>query len=400
MSLTNVQIKSAQPKDKPYKLSDGKGLYLLINPSGSKYWRLKYRYERKEKLLALGVYPTISLLDARKRCIEAKELLAQNIDPMTPRKEFKQEKKRIADISFQQIASEWIDIKRKSWSEGYTKKLIQSFEKNLYPHIGKISIKNIKALELLNVFQIIENRGALVLANKIRQQCAEVFTHALVTGRCEANPCFGLDRSMLKAESKHFAHLSEKKLPLFLSTLVQYEHSSPIIKIAAQLLIITGIRTGELRGAEWSEFDFDSMQWEIPAERMKKRKSHLVPLSRQAIELLKQLYEYTGYYKLAFTGRNDPNKPISEVSIVRMFERMGYKGKVTGHGFRHTMSTILHEQGFNTAHIELQLAHVDKNSIRGTYNHALYLEDRRKMLQWYADHLDGLRAQAKEKIPD
>ena len=395
MTLTNVQIKNAQPKDKPYKLSDGKGLYLLVSPTGSKYWRLKYRYEKKEKLLALGVYPTISLLDARKKCLEAKELLAQNIDPIEPKKEFKQEKKRLSDISFQQIANEWIDIKRKSWSDGYTKKLIQSFEKNLYPHVGGISIKQIKALELLKVFQIIEDRGALVLANKIRQQCAEVFTHALVTGRCEANPCFGLDKSMLKPEVNHFAHLSEKELPLFLFALSEYKHASPVILMAAKLLIITGVRTGELRGAEWIEFDLDSRVWEIPAERMKKRKSHLVPLSTQAIEILRQLHEYTGSYKLAFPGRNNPSKPISEVTIVRMFERMGYKGKVTGHGFRHTMSTILHEHGFNTAHIELQLAHVDKNSIRGTYNHALYLEDRRKMLQWYADHLDQLEAQAR-----
>ena len=390
MNLTNIQIKNAQPKDKPYKLSDGKGLYLLIHNNGSKYWRLKYRLDGKEKLLALGVYPEVSLLEARKQAIEAKESISKGIDPSRTKSKINTPTAE----TFQQIATEWIKNKCKTWSESHHKKVIQSLETNIYPYIGNKNINSIEPLEMLSLFQKIEDRGAFETTRKTRQRCGEVFKYAIITGRCKYNPCSDLSGALQKHQPEHYPHLLENELPLFLSTLTTYKNTSPIINMAAKLLIMTGVRTIELRGAEWTEINLNSGIWEIPAERMKKRKSHLVPLSKQAREILKQLYEYTGSYKLVFPGR-DTTKPISEMTIMRIFERMGYKGKVTGHGFRHTMSTILHEKGFNTAHIELQLAHVDKNSIRGTYNHALYLEDRRTMLQWYADHLDQLEAQTK-----
>lgn len=272
------------------------------------------------------------------------------------------------------------------------KKVIQILEANIFPYIGHKPIESLKPLEMLRLIQKIEERGALEVSKKAYQRCLEIFRYAVITGRCEYNPCSGLSGALKKQERQHYPHLLGDELAPFLVALSAYS-GTRLIAIATRLLIITGVRTGELRGARWSEINLDKGVWEIPAERMKKRKPHIVPLSRQAIKLVKESFDYTGGFPLIFIGRNDSSKPISDATIIRVFEKLGYKGKVTGHGFRHTMSTILHEHNFNSAHIELQLAHVDKNSIRGTYNHAQYLEDRRVMLQWYADHLDELEIQ-------
>ncbi len=231
-----------------------------------------------------------------------------------------------------------------------------------------------------------ESRGATEKAKKVRQRCSEVFRYAIVTGRAEYNPAADLTSEMSGHESKHYPFLTVEELPDFFKALAGYT-GSPLVVLAARLLILTGVRTGELRGAFWSEFDLEKAVWEIPADRMKMKRPHLVPLSTQALEIVQQLKVMTGQYPLVFPGRNDPRKTMSEASINQVFKRIGYTGKVTGHGFRHTMSTILHEEGFNTAWIETQLAHVDKNSIRGAYNHAKYLEGRRNMMQWYADYI-------------
>lgn len=234
-----------------------------------------------------------------------------------------------------------------------------------------------------------ESRGATEKAKKVRQRCSEVFRYAIVTGRAEYNPAADLTSAMSGHESKHYPFLTVEELPDFFKALSGYT-GSPLVVLAARLLILTGVRTGELRGACWSEFDFEKAVWEIPAERMKMKRPHLVPLSTQALEIVQQLKVMSGQYPLVFPGRNDPRKTMSEASINQVFKRIGYTGKVTGHGFRHTMSTILHEEGFNTAWIETQLAHVDKNAIRGTYNHAQYLDGRLEMMQWYADYIDKL----------
>lgn len=388
MKLNARQVDAAKPREKAYKLADGAGLYLEVVPSGSRYWRMKYRFNGKEKRLAFGVYPAVSLAQARALRDEAKKKLAEGIDPSFAKKEEKLVRDVQLNNTFQAVALEWHGTKVNRWSEGYASDIIEAFNKDIFPYIGQQPVNEIKPLVLLNVLRRMESRGATEKAKKVRQRCSEVFRYAIVTGRAEYNPAADLTSAMSGHESKHYPFLTVEELPDFFKALSGYT-GSPLIVLAARLLILTGVRTGELRGAFWSEFDLEKAVWEIPAERMKMKRPHLVLLSTQALEIVQQLKVMSGQYPLVFPGRNDPRKTMSEASINQVFKRIGYTGKVTGHGFRHTMSTILHEEGFNTAWIETQLAHVDKNAIRGTYNHALYLEGRKEMMQWYGDYVDS-----------
>ena len=389
MKLNARQVDAAKPREKAYKLADGAGLYLEVVPSGSRYWRMKYRFNGKEKRMAFGVYPAVSLAQARALRDEAKKKLAEGIDPSFAKKEEKLVRDVQLNNTFQSVALEWHGTKASRWSEGYASDIIEAFNKDIFPYIGQQPVNEIKPLVLLNVLRRMESRGATEKAKKVRQRCSEVFRYAIVTGRAEYNPAADLTSAMSGHESKHYPFLTVEELPDFFKALSGYT-GSPLVVLAARLLILTGVRTGELRGAFWSEFDLEKAVWEIPAERMKMKRPHLVPLSTQALEIVQQLKVMSGQYPLVFPGRNDPRKTMSEASINQVFKRIGYTGKVTGHGFRHTMSTILHEEGFNTAWIETQLAHVDKNAIRGTYNHAQYLDGRREMMQWYADYIDEL----------
>lgn len=389
MKLNARQVETAKPKDKPYKMADGGGLYLLVKTNGSRYWRLKYRIDGKEKLLALGVYPDVSLADARAKRDEARKGIAGGIDPLEAKKEQKVEREAQVKNTFQQIALEWHSMKVKKWSAGYASDILEAFNKDVFPFIGQRPVADIKPLELLNVLKKMEDRGATEKAKKVRQRCGEVFRYAIVTGRAEYNPAPDLTSAMQGHESTHYPFLTTEELPAFFKALAGYS-GSELMVLAARLLIITGLRTGELRGALWSEIDTEKALWEISAERMKMRRPHIIPLSTQALAIIEQIRAMTGQFPLLFPGRNDPSKTMSEASINQVFKRIGYTGRVTGHGFRHTMSTVLHEQGYNTAWIETQLAHVDKNAIRGTYNHAQYLDGRREMLQWYADYMVSL----------
>ncbi|UPK79884.1 tyrosine-type recombinase/integrase [Proteus vulgaris] len=386
MPLTDIQIRKANPKEKPYTLNDGNGLSLLIEPNGSKGWRFRYRFAGKPKMISLGVYGQVTLAEARKKRDEAKKQLAENINPSDARKSEKIALRYATENTFYAVAMEWHSSKCSTWSDGYASEILRCFENDIFPYIGKRPIDQIAPLELLAVLQKIEKRGALEQANKIRRRCGEVFRYAVITGRVKYNPAPDLAGAINKPETKHFPFLREDEIPDFVKALNNYQ-GSKITKYATQLLMLTGVRTVELRLAEWSEFDFDNVIWEIPKERMKKRRPHLVPLSPQVIAILNELKVITGYYPLLFPGRNDVRKPISEASINKVIEKIGYKGRLTGHGFRHMMSTILHENGFDSAWIELQLAHVDKNSIRGIYNHALYLENRKNMLKWYSSNI-------------
>ena len=389
MKLNARQVDAAKPREKAYKLADGAGLYLEVVPSGSRYWRMKYRFNGKERRMAFGVYPAVSLAQARALRDEAKKKLAEGIDPSFAKKEEKLVRDVQLNNTFQAVALEWHGTKVSRWSEGYASDIIEAFNKDIFPYIGQQPVNEIKPLVLLNVLRRMESRGATEKAKKVRQRCSEVFRYAIVTGRAEYNPAADLTSAMSGHESKHYPFLTGEELPDFFKALSSYT-GSPLVVLAARLLILTGVRTGELRGAFWSELDLEKAVWEIPAERMKMKRPHLVPLSTQALEIVQQLKVMSGHYPLVFPGRNDPRKTMSEASINQVFKRIGYTGRVTGHGFRHTMSTILHEEGFNTAWIETQLAHVDKNAIRGTYNHALYLEGRREMMQWYADYIDNI----------
>lgn len=391
MALTDVKVRSAKPTEKPYKLTDGEGMHLMVHPNGSKYWRLQYRFDGKQKMLALGIYPEISLSEARQRRDDAKRQVANAIDPSEQKKVDKQARKATVENTFKAIALEWHEYKRPNWSKGYAEDIMEAFENDIFPDIGKRPIAEIKPLEILSSLRKLEKRGVLDKLRKIRQACNQVFRYAIVTGRAESNPASELANALTPPKSVHYPHLLADELPDFLEALAAYS-GSPITRLATKILMLTGVRTIELRMAEWKEFDFDKRVWEVPVERMKMRRPHLVPLSDQVVAALREIQAVTGRYNLVFPGRNDITKPMSEASINQVLKRVGYHGKATGHGFRHTMSTILHEQGYNTAWIELQLAHVDKNTIRGTYNHAQYLEQRREMLQWYGDYVDGLAA--------
>ncbi|HFP9265128.1 integrase [Klebsiella michiganensis] len=389
MKLTARQVDTSKPKDKPYKLSDGGGLYMLVNPNGSRYWRLKYRIAGKEKLLALGVYPDITLAEARQKRADAKKVLAAGGDPGQEKQEEKQAKEQALANSFERLAMEWHSHKRTSWSEGYAEHLLMYLKKDIFPFIGQKAITDISQVEMLNVLRKMEQRGVLDKLKKTRQACRQIFTYAIITGRAEHNPVSDLAGALKPPKQQHYPHLLVDQIPDFLRALSEYSGST-ITRNATRLLMLTGLRTIELRASEWADIDFDKGVWNIPAERMKMRRPHLVPLSSQVRELLEELHQLTGRGKYVFPGRNDAGKSMSEASINQVIKRIGYDGKATGHGFRHTMSTILHEQGFNTAWIETQLAHVDKNSIRGTYNHAQYLDGRREMLQWYANYMQAL----------
>ncbi|HAS1933323.1 TPA: tyrosine-type recombinase/integrase, partial [Enterobacter hormaechei] len=350
MMLNARKVEAAKGKEKSYKLSDGGGLYLQVEPNGSRYWRMKYRFAGKEKRLSFGVYPTVTLADARQKREDAKKLLAAGEDPGEVKKAKKQALNAAIETlnPFRDVALEWHKMKSPKWSEGYASDIIEAFEKDIFPHIGHRPIADIQPLELLGVLRLIEARGAMEKAKKVRQRCGEVFRYAIVTGRAIYNPAPDLASAMQGHEAVHYPFLKAKELPEFFTALNAYS-GSPIVLLGAQLLILTGLRTGELRAGEWSEVDFNNAVWEIPKERMKMRRSHIVPLPKQALSHLKSLKDLTGNYPLMFPGRNDPSKPMSEASINQVFKRIGYAGRVTGHGFRHTMSTILHEKGFNSA---------------------------------------------------
>jgi integrase len=346
VALTDVKVRNAKPTDKPYKLTDGEGMHLMVHPNGSKYWRLQYRFDGKQKMLALGIYPEISLSEARQRRDEAKRQVANAIDPSEQKKAEKQARKATVENTFKAIALEWHEYKRPNWSKGYAEDIMEAFENDIFPDIGKRPIAEIKPLEILSSLRKLEQRGVLDKLRKIRQACNQVFRYAIVTGRAETNPASELASALTPPADE---------LPAFLQALAAYS-GSPITRLATKILMLTGVRTIELRMAEWKEFDFDKRVWEVPIERMKMRRPHLVPLSDQVVAALREIQAVTGRYNLVFPGRNDITKPMSEASINQVLKRIGYHGKATGHGFRHTMSTILHEQGYNTAWIELQLA--------------------------------------------
>ncbi|WP_273839708.1 tyrosine-type recombinase/integrase [Providencia rettgeri] len=389
MALTARQVETAKPKEKSYKLFDGGGLYLEVTAKGSRYWRMKYRFGGKEKRLAFGVFPTVTLAEAREMRNQAKKVLAAGGDPGEVKKEEKAIQKLSTGNTFEAIAREWHKSKADRWSLRYRDEIIDTFEKDIFPYIGKRPIAEIKPLELLETLRKMEKRGALEKMRKVRQRCGEVYRYAIITGRAEYNPAPDLATALTPPKKQHFPFLTAEELPYFLKDLAGYT-GSVITKTATKIILLTAVRTQELRFARWQDIDLEKGIWEIPAEVMKMKRPHVVPLSKQVIELFNSLKPLSGNYELVFIGRNDHRKPISKESVNQVIELLGYKGRLTGHGFRHTMSTILHEKGFNSAWIETQLAHIDKNAIRGTYNHAQYMEGRREMMQWYADYMDEL----------
>ncbi|ELY6147036.1 tyrosine-type recombinase/integrase [Cronobacter sakazakii] len=381
--LTVKQIDAAKPKDKPYRISDGNGLYVYIPASGKKVWQLRYQFEGKEKIHTVGKYPEIGPAEARNIAFEVKRDLAIGLNPAAKKKQ----QEKVPD-TFGSIYEEWYKHKRQVWSEGYAVELQRMFEADILPYIGKMTIDDIEPMTLLKVLRRFEERGAMERANKARRRCGEVFRYAVVTGRAKYNPAPDLADAMKGYRKKNFPFLPAEQIPAFNRALAGYS-GSIVSKIATQVLQYTAMRTKELRSMQWANVDFENRVITIDAEVMKNRKQHLVPMSRQVYDLLRQLQPITSISDFVFAGRNDKKKSISENAVLLVIRQIGYEGLASGHGFRHQFSTILNEHGWPHDAIERQLAHVDRNNIRGIYNHAQYLEKRKEMMQWWADYIDG-----------
>lgn len=389
--LTDSAIKVAKPLDKPYKLTDGQGLYLEVMPGGSKLWRLKYRYADKEKRLALGAYPAVPLQKARQRRAEAREQLANGIDPGEQKKADKQAQKA-TEQTFEILAREWFAYNAPRWAESTRYKAKLYLENDLIPGIGSRPVKAITRPELVELVRKVEARGTLNAAGKIRQWLHQIFRFGLASGMVESNPATDLDVVAAPAKAtRHHPHIPMAELPELLEKL-EAAKLHILTRYAIRLLTLTAVRPGELRAAPWAEFDLEAATWTIPKERMKARRPHIVPLPRQAVTILRQLHEITGSYALLFPGQQDSARPMSENTINKALRLMGYEGRQTGHGFRHLLSTELNGRSYNRDWIERQLAHGDADEIRDTYNHATYLEQRREMMQAWADSIDAICA--------
>ena len=396
MALTDVQLKNTRPQSAPFKISDGDGMYLLVQPNGGKYWRFNYRFSGKQKTLALGTYPDVSLVNARKKRAHARELLAGDppIDPMQQRKTNERNAAIFASNTFEHIALEWWEAKHGGWSASHANAVKSRIERELFPSLGARPIAMIEAPELLDAIRAVERRGALELASKTLIIAGQIVRYAIATGRAKGDISRDLREALKTREVNHYAKLSEAELPEFLRKLENYD-GQPLTKLALKLLIMSFVRTGELRGARWSELNFEKREWRIPAERMKMGVEHIVPLSAQAIDVLDEVGKFSGHREYVFPNEHRPLNFMSENTILFALYRMGYRGRATGHGFRATASIILNEQEWNADVIERQLAHGEKDKIRAAYNTAQYLPQRRKMMQHWADYLDRLRIGAK-----
>ena len=396
--LSDVVCKNAATKGNAIsKLHDGGGLYLWVYADGRKYWRLRYKIAGSEKSLSLGVYPATSLKNARKRCDDERQRLEANLDPAAERRADKLRKLVAASNSFEAVAREWCEKQAKTWVKGHADDVMRRFEGNVFPKIGSRPISQIDAPELLtSVVKPIEDRGAYDLAHRVLQVCGQVFRYGIATGRCTRNLAADLRGALTPHKKKHQAAVRPEDFPNLLRAISEYEQiGDKQTRLALELLALTFTRTNELIGATWSEIDMDAGIWVVPAERMKMKTEHLVPLSPQAAAILAELKEIGGGSRFVFPGRNR-DKPISNNTLLFALYRLGYKGKMTGHGFRAVASTMLNEMGkFRPDVIERQLAHSERNEVRGAYNRAEYLPERKKMMQAWAKHVETLRQGAK-----
>jgi integrase len=385
MKLTDTQIKRMKPNTKPYKVSDGGGLFLWVTPSGGKIWRWTYRHDGRAKLMTFGKYPDVPLALARERHAEARKVLATGTDPMAERKA----ERAAAEDSFQSVASLWLE----HWQDGKSPRHVayvkRRMDTDILPCLGARPVAAIEAPELVAMTKAIEERGARDIAKRALETTGQVFRFAIAHGYARRNPASEIrPGDVLKSVRKvNYARVDARELPSLLRAIEVYQ-GTHVTRLAMKLLALTFVRTSELIGARWAEFDFDSSRWNLLAERMKMRTPHIVPLAKQALDVLDTLRTLTGESEWLFPGDRNAKKPMSNNTILKALERMGFKGRMTGHGFRGLASTILHEQGYNHDHIELQLAHAPRNAVSAAYNHALYLEPRAKMMKDWADFLE------------
>jgi len=387
MSLSDAKVRNAKPKAKPYKIADNEGLFLLVMPSGSKYWRLKYFFAGKEKLLALGVYPDVTLADARDRRGQARKALAAGQDPAEAKKENKRLAKLRSAHAFETVAREWFAKREHEWAPRSAKTTLARLEQHILPKLGDRPIAEITPPEVLAMARVPEEKGTLETARRVMQICGQVFMYAIATGRAERNPVPDLRGALKTPVVKHYAFLKAADLPAYLKRLDAYDGDVPT-KLALRLLLLTFVRTKELRGAQWTEIDWEKAEWRIPAERMKMKELHIIPLSKQVIAVLRELQNHSGNRQFIFPNQHNTATCMSENTMLYALYRMGYHSRTTGHGFRSTASTILNEHGFRPDVIERQLAHSERDTVRAAYNHAQYLPERRQMMQWWADYLD------------
>lgn len=396
MPLTDTAIRNAKPAPKAVKMFDAGGLFLLVQPTGSKLWRLKYRFGGKEKLLALGAYPEVGLRDARSRRDRAREQLANDEDPGQLRKIDKLLKRTASDNAFEIVARAWWQNWKADKTERHADQVLRRLEADVFPDLGALPLSSITAPLLLSVCLKVQNRGAADIAKRAYQGCSQIFRYAIAHGLIDRNPAADVRPSdaLRPTRKVNHARLDAKEIPELLRKIEAYD-GSPLTRCALKLMALTFVRTTELIAARWSEFDLEAGQWRIPAERMKKRRPHIVPLSKQALAVVAELQAFRNLSDMVFPGERDHDKPMSNNTILFALYRMGYHSRMTGHGFRGVASTILHELGHRHDLIELQLAHQEQNEVSAAYNHATYVPQRTKMMQEWADHLDALRDGAK-----
>lgn len=395
MPLTDTTLRSVKPSDKPQKLFDGHGLFLLVSPNGSKAWRLKYYINGKEKLLSLGKYPLISLKEARERANSHRKSIENGIDPSFERKMNKQQQK----ITFQIMADEWLEMKRMTVSEARVSLLQGRLNRYILPAIGAMPINQITGADILAMCKKAEAKGTAFIPGEIRSNCSQIFRYAIATGKAERNPANDIQGAVLQYTSKNFPTITTPEEVANLLLAIDNYEGTMLVRNALKLLVLTFVRSNELRNAEWSEIDYNNGLWRIPAEKMKMRRDHIVPLSKQSIAILKTIQPFSGDGIYVFPNYRDDKRCISKSTLHKAVRQLGIeKGSVVPHGFRAMASTLLNEQGYNADWIERQLAHAPRNIIRGIYNRAEYLPERRKMMQDWADYLDDLRNKRLEEL--
>jgi integrase len=397
MALTDAAIRATKPAKKPFKMYDREGLFLLVNPTGSKLWRWRYWADGKEKLMALGEYPVVSLAKARESHFAERKKLAAGIDPMAERKaeaEARQRdaeaRQREAENSFERIARKWWEWWAAGKSPRHTDYVLRRLEADVFPAFGHKFIDNVTPADIRKLMLAIESRGARDVAKRAHETTSQIFRYAIAHGIASRNPAadFKPKDILVEVKEENFSRVDAKELPTLLAKMVNYDGDA-ITRLAMRLMAYTFVRTSELIESEWPEFELETARWDIPAERMKMEKPHIVPLSKQSVDVLRALKLLTGNDRFVFPGAHDKNKPMSNNTILFALYRLGYKGRMTGHGFRGLASTILHENDFTDEHIELQLAHLKRNKVAAAYNHAKYLNQRASMMQWWADYLDA-----------
>ncbi len=389
--LSRAQIEATLPGDKPRRIYDGRGMYLEIMPNGSRWWRFKYRYAEKEKRVSLGVYPEISIDVARERLDKARKLLYEGIDPCAHRQQMKAVALLGSGSSFETIANEWFAINLPRWVEGHSSKIKARLENDVFPWLGKRPIPDITPPELLATIRRIESRGTIETAHRAMMNCSQVFRFAVATGRASRDITVDLRGALRPAVARHHASVTDPKAVGELLRAINSYSGSFITRCALRLLPLVFVRPGELRMAEWTEVNFEAAEWRIPATRMKGRRLHIVPLARQAVEILQEIKPKTGHLQYVFPGEYHRRRPMSNNTLNTALRRLGYSNdQMTAHGFRSIASTLLNEQGWDNEAIERQLAHVEGNAVKTAYNYAQHLPLRRKMMHAWADYLESL----------